>query len=867
MINKIEKEKETIKQWKIQRRPVKTLEITLLILSMIIIFIGVLFDTLVNNNIILIHINGFNSYVLTILGIQATISTLSIALVALISNNISEDYMGIAISDYYLNIRPALFKQNIIICASLVLIMLSSAAYIFSFYNILISLFVITSMLIFISSYEIYFLFRGLQTTKKEIKLYFSYVFNASKYMKFNYKNIENLMFNFISDWSNKANSQTHNEYNEYKEKFFHIIDSLLNIVTPKNVALLKEICGKQIYSFLTNENNKIKVYGIDLMTDVYRHIWESIINDNSSWKQIKEFNMFCEIVDVLYAAIKDVPFQLMIQSFNWECISDYIVRVIFNIGVDNETVISSSDLGSVLRFSSMVGNVVKFKEQYNHEYVEDMLYYWGRTFSKTYFDSTYRIPENRKECYLSFRCKYYFYYFKGFVNNGYMNIVKENIFFRSIANLYFHINKWDILYYLAIDCYLYYLSEKESTACVDATIKTLAKELLEDKRITNLNDFLFIKIAEHNFDYSELEDELYSLLKGCELFPKYSDSKTSIMDEVIREFYLFSQSIINRHRFFNNKKYTIEDEIYLYINQFLGDNKEQTKENLKRFYTLFQRSSPNKNVDDIVSNIYYDMEQGIKTIYKTQEMKMAEIEQNKYIDNIDEMTLVESITNKLEDHFKSLFGGLAINPEIKTKKWNATIQLLNYNLYTDMVNNEIIDKAYSNINDVFSSNIINELLLNGNFLQELSREKMRDEEFLNTLKEKNIKTLIGQEYIFKNTDYKNKNKFKDFLNKIYCIFYGDYWHGGVALAENTIKVNIKKVNVTIKSPTLKDIEYESDEEGEILSYKAINDILIPFQKDELIVYINNKRKILNISVELEFIVQDKIIGYHITRD
>ena len=53
------------------------------------------------------------------LQIDATILTLSIALIAMISGFLSESHMGISLSDYYLNIRPRIFKQIVIIILSL----------------------------------------------------------------------------------------------------------------------------------------------------------------------------------------------------------------------------------------------------------------------------------------------------------------------------------------------------------------------------------------------------------------------------------------------------------------------------------------------------------------------------------------------------------------------------------------------------------------------------------------------------------------------------------------------------------------------------------------------------------------------------
>lgn len=49
----------------------------------------------------------------TILGVQGTVITLTIAMLALISPKISGSYMGISKAKFYMDIQPILFSQNI----------------------------------------------------------------------------------------------------------------------------------------------------------------------------------------------------------------------------------------------------------------------------------------------------------------------------------------------------------------------------------------------------------------------------------------------------------------------------------------------------------------------------------------------------------------------------------------------------------------------------------------------------------------------------------------------------------------------------------------------------------------------------------
>jgi len=80
----------------------RKIEILGLILMIICTAVGIIFDYTVICGLIFHEVKDINTFSLTLLQIQATISTLTIALVALMSGNISETYMGVSVSvDYY----------------------------------------------------------------------------------------------------------------------------------------------------------------------------------------------------------------------------------------------------------------------------------------------------------------------------------------------------------------------------------------------------------------------------------------------------------------------------------------------------------------------------------------------------------------------------------------------------------------------------------------------------------------------------------------------------------------------------------------------------------------------------------------------
>lgn len=118
-------------------------------------------NVLVRRNALII-IEDIESFSLTILQIQATVGTLIIAIIALITGNISDSHMGVSVSDFYLNIRPWKLKQKILIFLSLGLCLTGVICHSLKLYNVVFYLFVATLIVVSISVIEIYSAINGL---------------------------------------------------------------------------------------------------------------------------------------------------------------------------------------------------------------------------------------------------------------------------------------------------------------------------------------------------------------------------------------------------------------------------------------------------------------------------------------------------------------------------------------------------------------------------------------------------------------------------------------------------------------------------------------------------------------------------------
>ena len=160
-----------MEKWKTIQRAYIIGEIIVIISIIILIILGMLCDfyVLIKDTSIII-IDDIESFSLTILQIQATVGTLIFTIIALIAGNISDSYMGISVSDFYLNKKPWKLTQKILIIISLVLCLLRIISYCFSLFNTVFYLFIATFIVILLSILQLYSAFIGRNKLHQEIE-------------------------------------------------------------------------------------------------------------------------------------------------------------------------------------------------------------------------------------------------------------------------------------------------------------------------------------------------------------------------------------------------------------------------------------------------------------------------------------------------------------------------------------------------------------------------------------------------------------------------------------------------------------------------------------------------------------------------
>lgn len=363
--------------------------------------LGVLFDAQVSKGIIWHFVEDINSFSLTLLQIQAAVATLTIALVALISGSISDSYMGVAISDYYLNIRPGILKQKTIIYLSIGLLTFGIGGHLWEVYNTVVGLFVATVVLVFISIMQIYSLFDGRRVLEKEIEEYISHVMSSKKKYQDKVKSCQK----FASDWKEFIEKQDKATYDKYAEVYTKSIFMLLEYATNQSVQDVEHLSCAVAEFFLKSDKQNIKKRGIQYIDDTYEKMWLFVVDNRSVVANLTtRFSLFSNVVIELQNAINDLSPEMLERMLNWKYLSDNIARVAVWMHDKTEEK-NTSELESINQFSRFIGYYLARQKRKGYVINSDS---WGNVLRNLYLTSVWNVPEETSEQFLYHKVQMY---------------------------------------------------------------------------------------------------------------------------------------------------------------------------------------------------------------------------------------------------------------------------------------------------------------------------------------------------------------------------------------------------------------------------------------------------------------------------
>lgn len=830
--------------WEKNRKKIVDQERAIIGVSSMVVLFGMIIDILNVNDISIFLTNDCVDFSLTLLQILATITTLTLSVIALLSGTITDSYMGISVSSYYLEKRPYIFKQKVVIILEFVLLVTSLFVHILGLYNTVLALFLVSLLLIVISILEIWEIFKGKMNTVDEIEKYIIYLFSEGSDFT---KNGEA----FVEDWKLISSDQSVEEFDRYYKDFVVLIERILK--DEKNVKNVNSICSSMALFLLENENNSSRKKGIRFVHNVYHNIWLWISSNKDKHDKIEgELRVFDQVSREYYWAIKSLDAETVEKELEWNSFSELVIRVSSCISFSQASHRSedasingiSRTFGGYINEQNKKGNLVNNKK-------------WESIINMDYYSGAYGIPEESKDYYKEALALRDFNVCYGYIFSGNLEMIKNAVFLDGLNNIH-SLDDWIPLYRtMLIHCFLYYLAFREDTDCIDETLQNDIRELLKDEDvIKSLNHLCYLLIEKNDVLSADIENKLEITLMNYEPFPIHSNFKSIKIDKAVKEYFMCFSLICTRLSFNDEKLYGLFD-VDKYSTYLMSSNNNILKKRFEELYSLFSTGNDEKDKQEIrINEMISAFERVVSKKYKDRLLNEAAEKQRQYEINEIQSKSEKRIKDVVLNQFNSYYEEFDFN--FKNVKRYRNVNIFGLVDYTGFLMESPGHYYLEYVIGNLTNWILNKLITDFN-VKIIKREESfsSDKVFREFIQENKFDTLLGGQRVFNSFDYEDYRTHTDFINTKTCIFI-PMANAGIIMQGKAFGVSLDDVAVDIYSPTLDEMtSIIRNEESGIFTYEPTKGLPIEFEEKELREYLHDERKIIKISINASICMKD----------
>lgn len=829
------------------------LELLALIIIAVIIIVGIIFEIMVHSGCVKWVITDLRSFTMTVLQIQAGVSTLAVALLALISGMTTEEAYGISATHYYMTIRPHFFKQHRVIIACITLLFVGVILEALEYYNLVFSMFFCEWVLISISIITIMPAFKGKRTCEKAIHVYLLDSFKNASFDR-QHELIKSLL---------DSSKPYHTNYNwdDMEVLLNAALDRLIQENTNESVSLLNNEWCQMISAHLRHNDSWVVKRGVVILQDTYSRIWSHILNHKDESFNTETPELFQNLYEELTSALNHISMADIEECFRLDRFLEYIIRVASYYSQDDQRGFTYA-CKQTEWFAQYFGHLLKTKmntsmiasKQYNSSY-------WGRMLKRQHINSL-NIPDEISESFLLNRCKVYLGYTISLIKDGHTDLFDE--YYLESSEIYISDYRYVILYRIATACFLYYTARVERYDLVPKVARECSDHILSsDKFKTHftsiLKDLNYRKIL---FDQNELSSLLLEFLRLFEFF-KDGQAKTVVMDSTTEIFSIFIQTYVanNRHwqpDFIDDVKL---DQLEGWILNYLeGPKRELTK---KRFLELFQTliyTHTDSNWEKNAEALFYQWERSTLEHCKKEKIAKALINSSFIHENDNKEAFQNEASVNLLEHFKERFK-LIIDQNI-SGPLEQEYTLMRLTCDSDYILTEqSLSDMYCYLDGLLIDRI-STFLYQENAVTLYDRLGKNDCSFIEDLRRNSINLLIGDEYELDYVDFRNWKIYRDFWEECNCEFISNA-NTSLAIRKGSLLMAIRDIIVSIKDSSLDtDTVAEYIEETDSYRINLVNNVAALFSKEEAESYIKNQRKIVIVRVKVAIHTQDDPIGF-----
>lgn len=785
--------------------------------------------------------------------IQASVSTLGIAIIALLSEAAKQYIFGISVSNYIMNDRRNILKHKRIIIAELVFIILNYICIVIKLYNTVVVIFLISITLIIFMIYDILVIFHGNMKVKEEIQNKYAMNFKSLHRKECEEKSI--FILNKLEEDINFAMET--NNIHKIKEDFdflFEIFETMLinNNFIHYSLILKKwsEVCSNKCGIMLDEKNKEKTIYITDFMYKVYKKC--NKYNDKNN-KNIY-LDIWDNVENQFFKAISNITPETVMENCEFLSLNQELYKNTY-VKLDGENQIQKNN-NYLSHFSSeFYYNLFQYNynknilneetslqlKRYLFEKIESMIDYM-------HFHNSEYIKNNMLYSELS-------NYTKTLIDNLEEDILKDT-FFNSLSDInYYTGNEKHIYnkYFFTIIIYLYYLSEKEQL--VSNELKEFAIKLLSSNY--NIIEYFFYDyIINTKLDKEFIQNIKYTL-RSWEIIPE-KEIKYLIMDSTVDIFLLFIvlEVFWSLDDLSENITSIISGQEFSFYNNYVGSQRNNIKIDFKNFLELLY----GKKVEENELNEKLDLlETAMANIYRNSELKQSEKQKLSNIDIKNISDKIKKICEKQINEIINVFNNKDNCIDIKC----GDFRLLNFKTYVTFLQDNYIKKDIKEaINTGFVRllvYILREHILIKNIKYNNKKVLIEFFNLMNSI-ESDLNTIIGYRELFYN--YEGEDKFKEFERDKIKIKANGIRNNIVSIDSRKFYISLLDIKVSIlklnRDEILKDLKKNNEDK---YLYNIANDSYIPFEEKELLKYIENTKKKVIVECQFEYGFSDENVG------
>lgn len=824
---------------KIQKERAKK-EIKYIFCAVIILFVAIIGEIIPRMWKTWFPIRNYDSISLVIIQIQATVQTLSIALLALASAQITESCYGINYNDFLFRIFPVWFKQKSLMILELILLAVNVYLHMFGLYNMVMAVFVIVCIFIGISANQLYSVFSGSGMDVEKAKAYLLFAIRDDNAID----NQISVFCSFCDDWMKRVEVQSNYAFEQEMTVFGELIAALVFSKEPKLRTILQEKCVGIIEVLSHSNNLEIRVRSLEFIGFVYQKIWSEIDTHKEVAKTCtSSVHIANEAYFNIITVINDATTEMLDRKFNWQ---DFVENIILNyhwLGhqeAKTGELISAMDIAAVMGWKAM-GSKDLIKTRY---------------FSASAFPDG--LFESGQDALYGAKLKYSLALIKG----GRLDILKDSVYLEGFASPFFPRSRWDVLLMLQIHCYLYYIAEWESEKCVSTELMQMCKDFLQDGTIKNIFlqllrksvkiDQIALRQGDTRIYTDRIQETVYSGLRSHEYFPKNGEAKCMILETAVEEFLIYTTLYIQRYYYsFDvvDSLVTEENAMYLYQRYILH---EQPHIRFETFLRIIPYDS-NQIANTVEILLQKFAKKLIKEIHQ-HALTEASSAQSSYDLNMDECAFCASqqniIMDKLQQRFDSIISLEAASNE------PITFNLLEVRTLTSTSLSDDIQQLYDNIPTNLVSQICNYLINNGIAIRKIKDGFSDDEEYFSFLSEPTYSLAMGSDWLFDATTFENHQRLCEIMKKK-TVISTEFGDRGILLPKNAIQVFLHNVEIKISFGTKEHEHWTWDAEKQRYRYEVNTDIWLDFTEEEFTKYLHDRKKYIQIMLKMSLKIKE----------